>query len=241
MVDEWSALAPPCHGAPCLASYDRRMPRTRPEKGVGERAFGAVAVNRRTITPAALSSHAGPAREETPAPARSRARAPGRSRRIAASIAPHAAPAICAKPNKAAAMPALSANGDSAAALDSGLTMPTPNRKIAAETINGGSEFFATRAATSKRNGADHVKSQADQRRAIGTEPRRQSWRQHAGHEHQQDDAGKHQTERDRRRTPNAFEQHARRRRRKSQTSRPSVRPAVLAGARNRASRIRPR
>jgi hypothetical protein len=41
--------------------------------------------------------------------------------RIAESEAPHAAPAIWKKPNKAAARPALLPNGDSAAALDSGL------------------------------------------------------------------------------------------------------------------------
>ena len=44
----------------------------------------------------------------------------------AASDAPQAAPAICEKPNKAAAAPALSPNGDSAAVLDSG-TLPQLN------------------------------------------------------------------------------------------------------------------
>jgi len=73
----------------------------------------------------------------------------GSLKRIAASDAPHAAPAICEKPNRAAARPALSPNGDSAAALDSGLAIPTPNRKIEAVTRNGSSECFATSTATS--------------------------------------------------------------------------------------------
>jgi len=51
--------------------------------------------------------------------------------RTAASDAPQAAPAICEKPNKAAAAPALSPNGDSAAALDSGLAIADPFRRTA--------------------------------------------------------------------------------------------------------------
>src|SRR5712664_4300679 len=47
----------------------------------------------------------------------------------AASNAPNAPPAICAKPSRAAATPALLPNGDRAAALDSGLAMPSPNKK----------------------------------------------------------------------------------------------------------------
>src|SRR5947207_15096573 len=50
----------------------------------------------------------------------------------AASNAPHDAPAICAKPNKAAATPAFLPNGDRAAALDSGLPMPNPNKRSTA-------------------------------------------------------------------------------------------------------------
>ena len=69
--------------------------------------------------------------------------------RRAASDAPQAAPAICEKPNKAAAAPALSPNGDSAAALDSGLAIPKPNRKTEAAARNGSSEFLATRTARS--------------------------------------------------------------------------------------------
>src|SRR6266576_5194375 len=56
----------------------------------------------------------------------------------AASNVPAAPPAICVKPSRAAATPALLPKGDSAAALDSGLAMPNPNRKIAVAARKGG-------------------------------------------------------------------------------------------------------
>jgi hypothetical protein len=68
----------------------------------------------------------------------------GSLERTAASKAPQAAPAICAKPNKAAATPALLPKGYRAAALGSGLAMPTPDKKIAAPDTNGTNEFLAT-------------------------------------------------------------------------------------------------
>src|SRR6267142_4684309 len=67
----------------------------------------------------------------------------------AASSAPNAPPAICAKPSRAAATPALLPNGNSAAAFDSGLAMPNPKRKIAVATRKGGNESFAASTASS--------------------------------------------------------------------------------------------
>src|SRR6266571_2061477 len=67
----------------------------------------------------------------------------------AASNVPNAPPAICAKPSRAAATPALLPNGDSAAALDSGVAMPNPSRKIAVAVIKDRNEPFATSPASS--------------------------------------------------------------------------------------------
>jgi len=129
--------------------------------------------------------------------------------RTAASDAPQAAPAICEKPNKAAAAPALSPNGDSAAALDSGLAIPKPNRKIEAVTRNGSSAFLA-KDREKQRDAADNGRSQANQGRMVEAEPRRQSWRQHPCSKHQENNACKQQTKRDRRQAK-AFEKYARR------------------------------
>ena len=134
----------------------------------------------------------------------------GSLERIAASDAPHAAPAICEKPNKAAATPALSPNGDSAAALDSGLAIPKPNRKIEAVSEKRQQRVLRDQDREKQRDASDNGRSQANQRRVMEAEPRRQSWRQHPGAKHHENNAGKQQTERDRREAE-AFEKHARR------------------------------
>ena len=160
----------------------------------------------------------------------------GSLERTAASKAPQAAPAICAKPNKAAATPALSPKGDRAAALASGLAMPRPNRKIAAPTTNGRNALRASQHGEKKRCGADDRESQADQRCAIEAELCRQAGRQHAGSQHEHDDGGEHQADARPARIRNV--RGTRAAPPEKTANRPAIRrPDVLAGTRNRASR----
>ena len=127
----------------------------------------------------------------------------------AASKVPTAAPAICAKPSRDAATPALLPNGDSAAALDSGLAMPNPSRKMAAVAKNSGSDSFATR--TAARSAMPPVAASPSPTSVARYRPRRcrQFRRQPSPAEHHEHDAGKQPSERDGRQSK-ALEQHAR-------------------------------